>query len=405
MSIKSKLFHFVNRIVTIKEQSYSDMIKYDSDNLFPQNLIRKISESVTATGCIDILNQYIYADGLVDTDLGKVKLNETLTANQFIKKLVPYVSNFQAFAVHVSRNIDGSISSLKPIPFEYIRKRTDGTFVYNPTFSLFERYNSDKDVVYPAYKGTVISKEQLAEHIKIYGTEIGEIFYFFNEKPCQYIYPIPTFHSAISDIETDAEHSKYELETVNNSFLPSGILTMVGEIDTENKDEDGRTEYDDLNDNLAAFTGSVKDKHGETGRNKLLVLHAKTKEEIPQYTPLNNEGILTAIDTATKRVSEKVARAFGVPPFLIGLGGNVGFATNIIADNVILFNNRVSVLQDIITQGMEKLIPEKNWQLTQFTPIKYLAPEILATLTETEKRQLAGYKPKIENANLQTTNN
>jgi hypothetical protein len=120
---------------------------------------------------------------------------------------------------------------------------------------------------------------------------------------------------------------------------------------------------------------------------------------------LSNEGILNAIENSTKRVAEKVARAFGVPPFLVGLGGNVGFSTNIIADNIELFNNRVRVLQELITDAFEQCFPQFDFELTQLKPIKYIDSEILKDLTIDERRQIAGYEPLNQNNGIQTTNN
>lgn len=342
---------------------------------------------------------------MVNENLGVIKVNKDQTLNQLIKKTVPYITNFQGLAWHISRDVKGLVAEIKVIPFEYVRIKGNGEFIYNPTLSLTQSYDKSKDVVYPPFKGKEISASDLKNHIKTYGADKGEILYFFNEKPCQYIYPIPSYHSAISDIETDAENSKYELESVNNSFLPSGILTLVGEVDDKNEDEFGNTELDAIEGTLKQFTGAEKDSNGESGRQKLLVLHAKSKDEIPNYQQINNEGILTAIEASTKRVAEKVARAFGVPPFLIGLGGNVGFATNIISDNITLFNNSVLVLQDIIKEALELTLPENDYTLTQLTPLKYIDSAILDKLTDNELREIAGYKPLEKTLDVQATNN
>lgn len=390
--ISSKIYTFLNRIVTIKEDTSKGIIKYDHDNLFPQNILRYIGESGTATSCVEALNQYIYADGFVDEVLGKELINEKQTWNQLLSESTPFVSNFQGIAYHVSRNVQGGIEKLKPIPFECIRKALSGEYIFNPTYSLTEKLDTKKDVVYPAFRGVQITPEEVKEHILKYGVDKGEVLYHFKKKPGQPHYPIATFFSAISDIETDAENSKYELECVNNSYLPSGIITFVGDIDDENEDDSGNTEWDHIDKTLGDFTGNNKDEKGESGRQKLAVFHSKTKEEIPVYQQINNEGIFTAVDLSTKRVSEKVARAFGVPPFIIGLGGNVSFATNIISDNITLFNNRVKVLQGIITEALQMCFPEKDFTITQLNPVRYIAPEVYAKLTDTEIRDLAGYK-------------
>lgn len=404
----SKLYTFVNRIVKILDpKDYSDeIIKYDIDNKFPQNLILQTSESGTATSCIEALNQYAYADGLVDETQGKMMVNKTQTLNDLIEDIIQQAVLFQGVALHIMRDGSGKIIETKTVDFENCRKTKD-YIVYNPTLS--GTFDKSKDVKHPFFKGAKIDTDQLAEIVSFKNKDdktVGEILYYYKRKPGQPIYPIPTFFSAISDINADAENSKFELESVNNSFITSGVLTLIGDIDDETEDEHGNTEWDNYNENLNNFTGNQKDGQGETGRQKLLVLHAKTKEEVPDYKAVSNEGQFNAIDKSTPRVAEKVARAFGVPPFLIGLGGNVGFATNIIADNITLFNNRITKIQKLALNPIKMCYPElQKLELTQLNPIKNIPSEVLAKLTDDELRALAGYKPKTITDVVQSVNN
>ena len=399
LPIKIKVFNFLNRIVKIKEPvNYSeDIIKYDTDNKFPQNLINYIRESGTATRCVDELGRYSFAEGFVKETTAKMKFNETQNGNDIVEELLQQSIYFEGNALHISRKTDGTIDSVRVVPFENIR-RAKNYLIYNPTLSS-DKYDQSKDKKHPYFKGVKLTPEELAE-VSAFGEDAGEILYIINKRPGTYIYPIPGYYASISDIETDAELSKYELETVNNSFLPSGILTIIGNINNEVKDDEDSTEWDEYQEQLEAFTGNVKNEKGESGRNKLLVLQAETKEQVPNYQALTNEAILNASETATKRIEGKVCRAFGVPPFIVGIGGTVGFATNIISDNITLFNNRVLKIQNLATKGLKLCFPEMDFTLTQLTPIKYLAPEVLKTLSETELRAIGGYAPKEEVKNV-----
>jgi len=401
---KPRTLTYKNRVVKIYKDNNTDLIKYGADNAFPQKLIAQLDESGTATACIDVLSQYIYADGLVNEQLGNFKINEKQTFNELIAEVTSYVAPFQAVSLYVMRGLNGKVSELKIVPFEQIRKTDRGTFIVNNTFGT-AKYKKEKDKEFPAFYGAEISPDELREHVMEWGENTGEILYYFRKKPMKNYYPIPTFYSAIEDINTDSENSKYELESVTNSFLPSGILNIVGNYDNTQEDENGMTQQDYLDATLEQFTGNVKDDTGASGRQKLLILQAKTKEELAVYQPLSNEGILNAIENSTKRVAEKVARAFGVPPFLIGLGGNVGFSTNIIADNIELFNNRVKVLQNLISDALQQCYPQLEFTMTQLKPIKFIDREILKDLTIDERREIAGYEPLNQNNGIQTTNN
>jgi len=394
-TFRAKVYSFFNRIVTITENKSKGIINYDTDNLLPQRIARQIAESGTATACIEVLNQYIYADGLVDEVLAKEKANDEQTFNQLISSAAPYVSMYQCIALHVQRDGTGTPIKARALPFGKIRVADNGNYIYNPTYSLDCKFDQKQDVEYPKYKGVKITPEDLKSILSYKNNEgkpVGEILYFFRKKPEQYTYPIPSYYSAISDIDADAEQSKFELESVNNAFLPGGFLTIVGDIDDKTEDENGMTEMDHYDNICESFTGNAKDNKGETGRNKLMLLFAKTKEEIPIYQSVNTGEVFNAVEQSTPRVAKKVARAFGVPDFLIGLGGSVGFSTNIISDNITLFNNRVNPLQNLIKEALSLVFPDKDFTLTQLIPVKYIAPEIYAKLTDAELRELAGYK-------------
>lgn len=360
---KARSYTYKNRVVSISEDKSSDIIKYGKGNDFPQRLIKQIDESGTATSCIDILTQYINAKGLVNVQFGAEKINDTQTTNELVAELSTYVAPFQGVSLYVMRGMDGKVKQLKAAPFEQIRRTDKNTFVVNPTYG--NKFDKSKGVEFPAFRGAEISAQELQEHISVWGEDKGEILYFFRKKPGKHIYPIPTYHAGIEDVNTDSELSKYEYECVTNSFLPSGILTIVGNYDDTTKDENGNTQQDYLDNVLEAFTGNAKDSEGASGRQKLLILQAKTKEEAAIYQALANEGILNAAELATPRIANKVARHFGVPPFMIGLGGHVGFATDIINDNIKLFNNRVLILQELITRPLEMCFPGKDFKLTQ----------------------------------------
>lgn len=395
----SKLYTFVNRVVRIFDtKDYSDeVIKYDVDNKFPQNLIAQLSESGTATSCMEALNQYSYADGFVDDITAKFKVNKDQDANELLEDTLQQANYFTGISWHIKRDGEGKIVSVKAIDFENCRK-TKSCIIYNPTIGC--GFDKSKDVKYSNFKGANPTPEQLSEIAAFKNDKeemLGEILYYHKKKPGQPIYPIPPYYANISDINADAENSKFELETVCNSFLPSGILNVIGDVDDKEKDGNGKTELNYLEETAEAFTGNVKDGRGETGRQKMAVFFSKTKDEAYIFTPVSNAGQFDAIDKSSDRVSKKVARAFGVPDFLIGQGGSVGFATDVIADNITLFNNRITKVQKLATTPFKMCWPELNLEVTQLNPIKNIPSEVLATLTEDELRELAGYKPKPKN--------
>lgn len=379
-----------NRVVTIAENKSKGWINYDTDNAFPQNLIRQISESGTATACLELLSQFVYAEGLVDADFGKTMINPKQSINDVLGEISYIYPELRGVAFHIARKLDGSIGEVKLVPFEQVRKMNTGDYCVNPTFGC-GKVDEKKSQFFKAFQGAKINPLFIRPN--------GEILYFFIKKPMQMDYPIPPFYSAIEDVNADTELSKYELESVTNSFLAGGVLNIVGDIDDETKDDNNKTEWDYLNDSLEGFTGAKKDAKGGSGRQSLLVLHAKTKEEIAVYSPIEHEGTLNAAENATKRVSKKICRAFGVPAFLLDLGENTGLSTQFISDSITLFNSRIGKMQSEIMRAFIMMFPESadKFVMTQLDPVKYIDPIILQKLSPDEQRGLIGFKP-AENA-------
>lgn len=390
---KSKVYDFVNLFVTQRiENTSSDLLQYGSNNLFPNDLIEILAESGTATSSVNKLDEFIQADGFNDEVAAKLKVNGEQTADELLALVSNCLATFQAFSLYIQRSPDGKIASVKYIAFEAVRKRISGGFWYNPNYGT-DSYKKAEDKIYPEFKKALLTPQELAQQIKIYGA-VGEVLYRYKKKVGQAIYPIPSFYSGIEDIKTDAELSKFDYETAVNSFITSAVLTIIGEVDDQVKDEKGKTDQDYLDETLKGFTGAVKDKSGKSGRSKLAVLSARTKDEVPVLQSFDTGAIMDAANGATDRIARKVARLFQVPSFLLGLESATGFNTKMLVDQIALFNKTVNNWQRMITSVFELLYPEINdWNITTFNPINYIPTEVLAKLTDDELRALAGYKP------------
>lgn len=391
-SFKSKVYNFMNLFVpqTIENRS-ANSLNYDSDNLFPNNLIKHLAESGTSTSCINKVTQFIEADGFSDDATSDMKVNQNETADQLLSLIASSVATFQAFALYITRTPDGKIAEVNYTEFENLRKTIDGNLIYNKNFGN-QNFKKSENKIYPSFRKSELTMQELSDQVKTFGS-MGEVFYVYRKRVGQSIYPIPSYYSGIEDIKTDAELSKFEYETAVNSFITSALLTIIGDVDNTTKDEKGKTDQDYLDATLKEFTGAVKDKKGMSGRNKLTVLSARTKEEVPVLQSFDSKSIMDAASGATDRVSRKVARLFEVPPFLIGLESATGFNTKILVDQIELFNKTINSWQRMITSTFETLYPSMNWDISTFNPLSYIPSEVWAKLTDDEIRNIAGYEP------------
>lgn len=385
-----KAIPFVNMWVPEIENKSTGVYLFGKDNLLPNKLMKWVLDSGTAKRAVSKRSAYIAADGFVDEQAANFKVNDFQTADKILTEIAGYQAYFKSFVLHIKRDGNSKPMIKKILPFQDVRKKIDGNYIFNPTFSA-EKYDKAKDQTIHAYKGTrVLSNEELME-VK----DTGEIVYAYHKSADNPQYPIPDYYAGIEDIRTSSELQKFDFESVTNAFLPSAILTLIGNLDNETEDAEGMTEQDYFDESLEAFTGNVKDANGKSGRMRLMVTNARTKDEIPTLQTFDAKAIVDASNTKRDIIDRAVCRLFGVPPVICGFAdaailGNQQAMAN--ASNEL--NNDVISDQQLVTETFAMLFPEvTNWDITTFRPIQFIPDSLLTDLTVDERRALIGYSP------------
>jgi hypothetical protein len=380
--------HFVNAFVPEKEDKNKDIWAYGSDDKLPNRLLSIIADSGVATRCVSKLTEYIASDGFTEPKSASLQVNPKQTADELLQEQANYAAYFGGAAFHIKRKANGEIGEVSAIPFQCVRKKVTSGYLVNLTYGQ-PKFDRTKEKIYPEFKGVKISPEELKE------VPNGEILYVYRKTAANAQYPVPDYYAGIEDIQTSAEVSKYDLETVVNGFATSGILTLVGDIDDESKDENGKTELQYIQDRLREFTGQVKNENGLGGRNRLLVQYAKTKEEVPVLQQYDAKSILEASNSKRDVIGRAVCYLFGTHPVLMGYSeaavlGN----TQAIANASIELNKLVNPLQRMLTNAFKMLFPTMEWNISEYMPIQYIDPALYADMTQDERRnKFLGLEP------------
>lgn len=383
---------FLNRWVPRLEQKGTGLLFYGKNNLLPNDVIKYINESGIGKNCVRTLAQFIQADGFADETIAASKIGIWSMDNLLVNVATQYSYHY-GFAFYVSRRGDGSIARVEPAPFEAIRKLEEGDFEVNVTYGQPD-YKKDKAKKHPPYRGKEPNLKEVGEDLVKYEKR-PEIFYSYIKTPDNPNYPVPDFYAGIEDIITSSELCKFDLETVMNGFITSAILTLIGEIDDEAKGKDNLTDLERFEQQLKQFTGELKDRDGLSGRNRLLLQFAPTRDAVPVLQPFDAKAIYDASNTKRDVIERSVCRLFGIHPVIMGYTdaavlGNQQALNNAVA----LLNYKVNMIQRHISSAFNELFgEEKDFTITTFNPFNYIAPEIMATLTTDEKRAIAGYSP------------
>lgn len=383
---KSKLF-IKNEIAEIVLQENRKRYLYGANDKLPNELIKAIADSGTATTCVSRLKSFIQADGFADETARTLQVNPKQTADDLLAVISPSAGIFEGYALRVLYRADGNTGSVYKISLRHLRAMEDGRFRYN--WRMGEKgYKEAEDVYFRPYTSNVSPSERLkiiSDEIKTHGEQLGEIMLVFQPKEIQWgdIYPIPDCYSGLDDIQSDAALQRQDKRNIKKGFKANTIIALPGEIDDQTVDEDGKTDQDYFDETLRDFTK-------EDG-SSIAVLTGKNKDSLPQITPFPVADILNGTQGARDRVPRAVCRHFSVPPVLVGLEvaailGN----TQALVNSMKMFVQIVLDRQRMIERTFKKLWPQYDWQLTKLNVFDYLDPKIAEKLTSEEIRAIGG---------------
>lgn len=385
MKVKSFKFPtFIQNAVAIFRKDSSGTFRYGEKDNFPNELIEDITSSGTAKSCVVRLKQFTRADGFKDVILSKGKANTKQTWDALLGELAQNVVYSKSVIFRVFYSNLGEPSRIYAVPFNQIRRK-EGFYIWNENFGLKTGYRAKDDKILQEYnpeEEAAIRVERVQKQIDDYGRQIGDIVYFFEKSIAFPEYPIPDYYSegAINDIKTDAALSRVDLNNIKKGWR-TPIVISTGPVDDVNKDENGKTAQDYLDSTLMQFVGE--------DAASLLHLKASTGEELAKITVLPLAEVINATTAKRDDIAKAVCRHFNVPPPLIGIAAPGELGNNQQLINQIKFMGiTVIELQSFITSALNIVWPDKDFTISTLKLIDILPPEILAILTEEEKRQL-----------------
>lgn len=380
------------KLPSVKLDKGSGVYSWGKGGLMAQELINLTYDSPTAIQCVEIRTQGLYGQGFASQAAQDFVVNpETKqTAGQLLKEIAAWQAQFYGFALNVKHVVDiqgavpllsKQVSSISHLEIDRIERKKDGSFIVYEVRKGAE--NHDKNCF-----ETFDTETQIEDSVPLAGTQKGRVKYVFRRKPGAEQYPIPPFYSADADLKADAEYSRLDYEQVNNGFAPSAIL-QTHKMDRVKKlpELGDRTEYEVFEQNIQSLFG-VENRGGIIHIEKKEVNGREIEAKLDFLSPLDASANLA---DRIEKCKARVAMAFACPPVLIGLKDVSGIGdTKKLMDEITLFNSKLKVEQDMITETLEECFPGVDFSIKAANPINYIPEEVLAKMTDTEIRALAG---------------
>lgn len=409
------LGQFLARFIPRSQNKNKGIYNYGLDNSLPQEFIQLLSTSPAAMLSARKRARYIIANGFTDPkDNDRIISAKGLTAFQVLNEIALQVAVAKCISGHITRVGTKLEPRFDAMGWELIRRTTTEDLSVNPLWGQ-SGFQDSKSCIYPSYQGREIKPEKFGSLMQKYLNAekqyTGEILYKFDRDMVSYYYPIPDWFSGEFDVRTSASLMELDFEMGENGFMPGSIITLVGSDVADEQfqkdasgsvvtSSDGKpisegTYIDAVIEMVKNFTGRIKDRvTGLSGRMKTLVLHAPTKEELPQVTQFDNEKIISGSIEKRESVEKKVCMWFEVNPVLIGYDAATTLGnTQALANAANQLQLSVRVEQKMIEETFKEMFPDGEWKLTQFKEFAFIPSEVIAKMTEDEIRGIAGLEP------------
>lgn len=349
--------NLVRQEATPAQKDYwKEIIRYGVDDNFPLRLARMVQNSATASSCIDTKADFIAGNGFSDSALGVRVVNQQKQTFQDV-----HIANaaswslFEGFAVNVKYDVEGRISELYNVPFEYCRFKIPdengvirkilvnpyyGTGEYRPNYTKeYDTYNPDRKVVLA---------QQAAQGPKYR----GQIAYIATTNAMSRFYPNPAYFSGCQYwMQIEEAIGGFHKNNIDNGFFQSVLFKMIGDPDQPSSHPDDQIwnetrqvfEPDPKKTIGMRFSEEMQKFSGWEKAGNIMVQWAQAKDQMPELqafpSTTNSELFKTIQDLAT----EIIARATKVPAVLANIqsGASLGGDGNNIRASVKLMQQRV----------------------------------------------------------------
>lgn len=314
------------------EQNYNyalNIKQYDSDNLYPNNIMLKINDSPTASGCLERYVDFIEGNGLHSSLLASSVVNRDWQTLDEIHSLAARdKATFRGFAILVQYDVYCRPCGVYHYPFEQCRLEEpddDGNvahIVVHPDWSggasrggkriRVDEKNIKRIDVFNPDPAIVAEQIRKAGGITNY---LGQIYYHSDDG--YLVYPRAKFDSAITDISTDTGISNVMNRNVRSNFFSAGVVSYLSNLEEGEKDE---------------IAERLETLQGDLHLGKMIAVPLRNPEEKPEFTEFSGHNFDKDFTATTAATAERIYSAFGQEGWYCLRIGKTGFSGTLVND-------------------------------------------------------------------------
>lgn len=319
-----------------KEISGQGMVWWGQNNHYPAYLNDLYNNVSTLQAIINTCVDYTVGDGVESTN---AYINNE-DAENIIFEIAKSYFIYGGFALNILRNRLGEISKVCVMDFKKIRSSKDGKTLY-----YAENYSEKQ---YSRYKWTKYARFNPEEK------QMSSIYYYKNSKYTTY--PIPTYGAAITACEIEKSIDEYHLNSINNGFMGSVIVSLNNGVPTDEVQEEIEKMFNEK------FSG--KENAG-----RIVISYADDKDHQATIEKIDTEDFSERYKTLAERTRQTLFTAFRITPTLCGIPTeNNGFSAEQYQEQFVLFNRTViRPVQRMIVRELAKVLGKDYFSIVPFS--------------------------------------
>lgn len=304
-SIKASAFAAVE-LPTVKEVRNKEWVSFGANNLFPQELIEYYNTSAMHGTAVDAIVDATKGKGIKSIGDEFVNTNGETMDEVFEKITFDYVL-FGSYALNMVWNKEGNkVVEIYHIPVANVRS---GKF--DEDMNIVEYYysrdwsNTRKNTpkAFRSFDPTDNRKENSSQ-----------IYYCNKYQPGQEYYGLPSYTSALTDIDVDARISRWHSQNLKNGLSPSMFISFRQGVPSPSERE-------------AVYKELTNAYSSEENAGKFFASFSRPGEE-PTIQSISSDTD-SYYTTLEERISSRVLTAHRISsPLLVGIKDASGFSSN-----------------------------------------------------------------------------
>lgn len=370
-----------------KETKFNEHIKFGDGDNFPQFLIDLANKSSLHNAILGSKVTQIIGGGFeIEKENDKKtqaflkNANKYETFEEVFTKIVYDYIYFGGYYVNLIFSRDRKSIEIYHVPFNKIRcgKKNEenqiDTYYFSNDWTQYRRAEYSPKPI-PAYNSE--------------SKEASQLLAFYDYKPGQDYYSLPTYVGALSDISCDCEISNFNLSSIKNGMAPSAMITFTNGI-PKTKEE------------VNTIERKIKDKFTSSDNAGRFILNfAEDEKKVPIVTSFSPADLAKQYIQLRSTVMQNILSGHKVTSkLLMGLESESGFGNGQELLNAfrIYESTVLSPIRKILQKMVDKITDLNGIQqikINSMAPIEFSWSEdvLIQIMTVNELREKVGLEP------------